>query len=78
MNGALADIDRVLDHLRDRRERSRRNMARQIRILAVELASRRYVPEPGACRAGCTKSIAGCTRCWITWAEQKAMKEDQE
>ena len=73
MNGALADLDRVLDCFRDKRARSQKSMSRQIRILAVELARRRYVPEPDACRAGCTKSIAGCTCCWTSWAEQKAI-----
>lgn len=55
--------------------RSQNIMERQIRILATELARRRFVPDPDACVVGCTKSIAGCMACWADWAKQKAIEE---
>ena len=75
MTQNLHSIDHVLDCLRDKqRESSQEIMRSQIRILAMKLASGRFVPDADTCLEGCQKSLAGCTLCWIRWSKEQALE----
>ena len=78
MKQALKDLDRVLDAFRDSRARSQESMGRQIRILAFELARRGDKPGIEFClQNSCDGHIGGCTACWTSWAEQRALEEEE-
>ena len=76
MKQALKDLDRVLDAFRDSRARGQESMSQQVRILAFELARRGAKPDLQVClQSSCNGHVGGCTSCWVTWAEQRAIEE---
>ena len=79
---AFDDAHAANDVIRDKLVEELVVKDRQIRILAMELAHRRRVPDEDTCLEGCKKTHAGCTLCWIRWsrqqAEEEAMEEDDE
>ena len=79
MKQALKDLDKVLDAFRDSRARGQESMSQQVRILAFELARRGAKPDFQVClQSSCNGHVGGCTSCWVTWAEQKAIEEAME
>ena len=78
MKQTLRDLDRVLDYFRDKRARSEESMSRQIFFLAFELARRGAKPDVEACiHRDCGGHVGGCTACWTSWAEQRALEEEE-